>query len=1360
MIKSMLNRKLHQLCRLYGVQTEYTDGLNQKRQATDEALLFTLKELGAKVPTLSDVPDALQRKHRELWKRVIEPVVVVWDGLKTDLRLNLSVDISESLIDCKLKTGDNEVRRWTIDLSKLSVLKQRSFGNDKFVVKRISLPKDIPFGYHQLNLQISDNSYSALVISAPSTAYIPTEPEKNWGIFCPTYALRSDRSLGSGDLTDLKSLQKWGMKQGATVTGTLPLLASFLDSPFEPSPYSPASRLFWNELFVDPIDTPEFNDCPAARHVAKSSDFRRQVRELNRSSLTDYKEQMALKKSLLELMAEHFSNGKSERRNEFNSFVESHPEVRKYARFRAVVDRTGTSWAQWDSSLRDREIKQDDYNVKNENYHMFVRWIAHEQMKKLRNSDSKLYLDLPLGASYESYDVWKHRHLFALNMSAGAPPDKLFVDGQNWGFPPLHPSKLRLSRYGYFIDYIRHHMQKADMLRIDHVMGLHRLYWIPKGMSAKDGVYVHYPAEEMNAIVCLESNGNKTAIVGEDLGTVPDYVRKSMDRHRFQRMYVLQFELTGNPVKAINEVPPNTVASLNTHDTPTFAGFWHGNDIDDLLDLGLYSVEQAESERAYRERQMDALVKYLKECKLLSENDNDLHSILKACYSYLARSEASTVLINLEDLWLETKPQNVPGTYLERPNWRRKARLSLEEIDNDRSINKILRVFRQFGRGCEANPSQPDWTKIGEKTKTEPMTKYNKTLLTKNDLYLFNEGSHYRLYNHLGAHTTKYKGQDGTYFAVWAPDAEYVSVIGDDNGWNRSSNPMHPKGESGIWEAFIPDVGHGKLYKYFIRSRYDEYEIEKGDPYAFFSEIAPKSASIVWDLDYEWGDSDWMSGRDGRNANDAPISIYELHLGSWNRVLEEGNRSLSYRELADQLVRHITDSGFTHVEFMPVAEHPFFGSWGYQITGFFSPSSRFGTPQDFMFLIDKLHQAGIGVILDWVPSHFPDDEYVLGKFDGTQLYEHADPKKGIHPDWDSLIFNYGRNEVVSFLISNALFWLDKYHADGLRVDGVASMLHLDYSRKEGEWIPNEHGGRENLEAIAFLRKLNEEVYKNYPDVQTIAEESTSFPMVSRPTYLGGLGFGMKWDMGWMHDTLDYFKQDPIYRKYHHNSLTFRQLYVNHENFVLALSHDEVVHMKGSLLGKMPGDAWQKFANLRLLYGYMYGQTGKKLLFMGGEFGQSNEWNHDGSLNWKLLNLPQNAGLFNWVKHLNHLYRTTPELYTDDFDQSGFEWIDCNDSELSVISFIRKSNMTDSILLIVCNFTPEVRNDYRVGCPVGGHWLEVLNSDATQYGGSGVGNLGGVTAEAVEVHGRPYSLNLTLPPLSALFFRSDDSMGQD
>lgn len=628
------------------------------------------------------------------------------------------------------------------------------------------------------------------------------------------------------------------------------------------------------------------------------------------------------------------------------------------------------------------------------------------------------------------------------------------------------------------------------------------------------------------------------------------------------------------------------------------------------------------------------------------------------------------------------------------------------------------------------------------------------TRFTENEIYLFKEGTHYRLDDFMGSHPMCVDGKTGIYFATWAPNARTVSVIGDFNNWNRESHRLYPRwDESGIWEGFIPGIEHGTVYKYHIVSKLENYRVDKGDPYCYYWESPPKTASKVWELSYEWGDVVWMENRKKSNSLSSPFSIYELHLGSWSRRPEEGGRFLTYRELAPYLAEYVSDLGFTHVELLPVMEHPFYGSWGYQTLGFFAPSSRFGTPEDFMYLIDHLHQHGIGVILDWVPSHFPGDEFGLIYFDGTHLYEHRDPKKGVHPDWDSYIFNYGRNEVRGFLISSAFFWLDKYHIDGLRVDGVASMIYLDYGRREGEWIPNEYGGKENLEAIEFLKRFNEAVYINFPGVQTIAEESTAWPMVSRPAYVGGLGFGMKWNMGWMHDTLDYFSKDPIRRKFHHNQLTFSIWYAFYENFILSLSHDEVVYGKGSLLRRMPGDDWQKVANLRALFGYMFGHPGKKLIFMGGEFGQWDEWYHEKSLDWHLLEYPSHRGILRWVKDLNHFYKNEPSLFELDFSFDGFEWVEFRDSDSSVISFIRKGNTSNNLILVICNFTPVPRINYRIGAPRGGYWMEVLNSDSTYYGGSGIGNSGGVEASSIPEHGRQFSLSISLPPFGVLFFKN-------
>ena len=622
--------------------------------------------------------------------------------------------------------------------------------------------------------------------------------------------------------------------------------------------------------------------------------------------------------------------------------------------------------------------------------------------------------------------------------------------------------------------------------------------------------------------------------------------------------------------------------------------------------------------------------------------------------------------------------------------------------------------------------------------------------LTEHDAYLFREGTHARLYERLGCRLDA-KGA-GAHFGVWAPNARAVSVVGDWNGWRAGADALAPRADgSGIWEGAVRAIERGQAYKFRIESGVGGHVAEKADPFALAAELPPATASRAWTLEYDWGDAEWMRARGPKNALDAPMSVYEVHAGSWRR---SNGAFLGYRELAHALAGYAKDMGFTHVELMPIAEHPFYGSWGYQCTGYFAPTARYGAPQDLMYLVDHLHQAGIGVILDWVPSHFPADAHGLAFFDGTHLYEHADPRQGFHPEWNSSIFNYGRNEVRAFLLSSALFWLDKYHVDGLRVDAVASMLYLDYARQEGEWIPNRYGGRENLEAISFLRMLNEAAYREHPDCFTAAEESTAWPMVSRPTYLGGLGFGMKWNMGWMHDTLAYFKEDPIHRKFHHGRLTFSLIYAFNENFTLPLSHDEVVHGKGSLIGKMPGDGWQQFANLRALYGYMWGHPGKKLLFMGGEFGQRREWTHDGELEWWVCERPEHAGLARWVAQLNRAYRDEPALWQVDFSHEGFEWIDANDAEESVIAFLRKPKGGGPLVAVVCNLTPVPRENHVLGVPRAGTWRELLNSDAAEYGGAGWGNLGAVRAAPLPAHGRPYSLTLTLPPLATLYLRSE------
>ncbi len=631
--------------------------------------------------------------------------------------------------------------------------------------------------------------------------------------------------------------------------------------------------------------------------------------------------------------------------------------------------------------------------------------------------------------------------------------------------------------------------------------------------------------------------------------------------------------------------------------------------------------------------------------------------------------------------------------------------------------------------------------------------RYTDVLLTDFDKYLLGEGTFERAYEKMGAHLASLNGQDGVHFAVWAPNAREVSVIGEFNKWDSTAHVMNPS-DSGVWTLFVPDADEYTVYKYRIVTQTGDW-FDKADPYGFGMEQRPKTASVVTNLDkYTWGDNEWVENRSKNQAFDKPMAIYEMHLGSWRKKNdpEWGLRYLTYREMAEELIPYVRDLGFTHIEMLPISEHPLDASWGYQVLGFFAPTSRFGTPQDLMYFIDQCHQNNIGVILDWVPAHFPKDGSGLNYFDGTHLYSHADPRQGEHQDWGTLIFNYDRNEVRAFLISNALFWLDKYHFDGLRVDAVASMLYLDYSREKGQWVPNEYGGRENLGAISFLRKMNESVHGIFPGVLTIAEESTAWPMVSRPTYMGGLGFTLKWNMGWMHDTLNYMSKDPVYRRYHQNDMTFSLLYAFNENFVLPLSHDEVVHGKGSLLNKMSGDEWQKFANLRAYFGFMWGHPGKKLLFMGGEFGQWQEWNFAASLEWVATEAPNHQGVQNFVKDLNALYKREPALFEDDFEWTGFTWIDANDSDNSVLSFVRNAKSSDEFIVVITSLTPVVRQGYRVGVPRPGFYKEILNSDSSHYWGSNVGNGGGVQTDPIPFHGYDQSLSLTLPPLATIYLK--------
>jgi alpha-1,4-glucan:alpha-1,4-glucan 6-glycosyltransferase/4-alpha-glucanotransferase len=1322
------------LARALGLQVGYTDYQGTSRGADIEIVSAVVRALGAD-PDVD--PDAqVHLRDVERWRTPIDPVIVAWDG-ECAPSFRLPASAVNDTIAVSLRCEDGEVFSWELVPSRHKVVDDATVDGTAFVAITIPLPVTVPLGYHRLELE--GTRRSSLVMSAPLRVWAPTDDHRHFGVFAPLYALRSQRNLGgSGDLTDLGDVFDCVSKRGGSVVGTLPLLSSYLDEPCEASPYVPCSRLAWNELFLDLSAIPELAQSAEARELWESHDTKRARDQLRAAPLVEHQAEIRLRRRLFTpLVTKIFEGGP--RLAALEAFAAARPELVDYSRFRAAQEKLGVLWDRWPTAAKAGELHDADLDPAALRYHMFAQFCCHEQLGALADRAKAgglgLYLDLPVGVHGLGFDPWRHRDVFVHGLATGAPPDLLFAGGQNWAFPPLAPDALERSGHAYTIAMIRNHLRYAKVLRIDHVMGLHRLYVIPQGASATDGIYLSYRAEQLYAILAIESHRAGTLLVGEDLGTVPPEVHIAMQRHGVMGMHVVEYAARAEGL-ALEPAPPGSVASMNTHDMPTFAAYWDGADIDDRVALGWIDENAARADHHYRGRLRANLRAHWATHVPLAP-DAGADAAFDACIVELGRSEARLVLVSLEDLWGERLPHNVPGTWLERPNWRRRAQHRVDELEDlPVVVDRLDRLRRARHGGFATGPVRHDVTR-----------------LSADDLHWFNEGTHESIADKLGAHPMMVDGVAGTYFAVWAPAAHAVAVFGDFNGWDRERHPLRVHASSGIWEGFVPGVGTGDRYKYLVAGPAGVQE--KADPVAAAAELPPRTASVVAREPVRTEDPQWLSRRAALNRLDGPMSIYEVHMGSWMRVPEEGDRMLGYRELGTKLAEYASRMGFTHVELLPPMEHPFYGSWGYQGTGYFAPTARHGSPEDFRAMIDTLHAAGVAVLVDWVPSHFPNDAHALATFDGTHLYEHADPRLGFHPDWQSCIFNYGRYEVQSFLISSALLWLDRYGVDGLRVDAVASMLYLDYSRKAGEWIPNVHGGRENLEAIALLRRLAEALFRRFPGATSIAEESTAWPMVSRPAWVGGLGFALKWDMGWMHDTLRYMARDPIHRGFHQHELTFRMIYAFGENFVLPLSHDEVVHGKGSLLGKMPGDTWQKFANLRLLYGYMWGQPGKKLLFMGGEIAQVREWNHDASLDWHVLEDPLHRGVQRWVADLNRLYTSEPALHQLDHEPAGFEWVDFSDAANSVFSWLRRDR-DGRVVLVVCNFTPVVRGGYRVGVPHPGRWTEVANSDAEIYGGSGQGNYGGVDATQVPAHGRPWSVELTLPPLGVLMLRWEAS----
>ncbi|MEP6661769.1 MAG: 1,4-alpha-glucan branching protein GlgB [Acidimicrobiales bacterium] len=1222
----------------HGIELSYTDNGGVRHNADPDIVTAVLAAMGVEPgETVAPAPS---------------PVIVAWDGTAPPQR----AAATDAWIELEL--ADGTTRRWRAPTGQ----------------ERVTLPGDLPPGRHVLRIGES----TIIVLSAPRHCHTGPIEGRAWGGFLPLHALRTARDSGVGDVADLRGLSGWLASLGAAVVSTLPLLAAFLDDPCEPSPYAPVSRRMWNELYLD-ADALLGRRAPLPPADPAVVDIRAVAR--------------AKRAALAPLVS-------GPRPTALVDWLNDRPHVVDYARFRAAGERNGVDWRSWPQSWT-TNIPDDAVDAAAVRWHEWSQWTMSLQLASLSRDIAQrgqaLYLDLPLGSHRDGFDHWRHRDLFLDGVSLGAPPDAFFAGGQDWGLAPLHPERSRCDGHQFFSDIVEHQLTVAGLLRIDHVMGLHRQFWVPAGAAATEGVYVRYPHDELWAVLSLLSHSYGAGIVGEDLGTVPAEVRHALEEHDVRGLFVAQWELAerGNGLRRLP--PPRTVASLNTHDLAPFAAFWREREpavAGDAIKMG-----------AAR------------------------HAILGA----LARSDADVVLVNLEDLWLEEEPQNRPGT-VGGTNWCRRARRTLEQLETDEGLVAELRDLD----GKRRRPASPS------PSAGEPI------LATDLDLYLFNEGNHSDLPERFGAHEIDRAGLAGAAFSVWAPNARTVAVIGDASGWDHGTM-LGRRASSGVWEGFVPGARAGQHYKLRVTSA-DGRMTNRADPLARATEGGPGHASVLDVSEYRWGDGDWMAGRAERHAPSAPLSIYEAHLGSWRRVPGEGDRWLSYREIAPMLADHLIAHGFTHVELLPVMEHPFYGSWGYQVTGFFSPTARYGAPDDLRYLVDHLHQRDIGVILDWVPAHFPADNFALARFDGSHLYEHADPREGRHPDWGSLIFNYGRHEVRAFLISSACWWVRSFHADGLRVDAVASMLYRDYSRGPGEWVPNVEGGRENLEALSFIRHCNDELRRRFPDTLVIAEESTAWPGVTAPTEWGGLGFHLKWDLGWMHDTLTYFRRESVHRQWHHGELTFRAVYAASERFVLALSHDEVVHGKGSLLAKMTGDEWQRRANLRLLYGYQHALPGKKLLFMGGEFGQWREWNHDASLDWHLLHEEAHAGIARWVTHLNGLHRTRPALHERDGDGSnGFSWIDGDDAAQSVLVFARHAFDANNDVVVLANFTPVPRSPYRVGLPHSGRWELIANSDDPNFGGSGFPVPDTLDAEEQAWHKQRWSAPAALPPLALVAY---------
>ena len=1317
---------LRELAALRGVELSYVDGRQDQRDADPDVVVAVLNSFDdmESIPSSNDARSALRQRRQQILDRVVEPVYVVDEGVESVLSIRLRRSVSS--VECRVEFEFGGEISWDVSTEVLAPLSRpRGAEGQKFA---LSLPA-MRVGYHHLHLSAGRVSVRSTLIVRPlrGARHRFAHDWRAYSVQAPIFSLHSKRSWGSGDVGDLDEFARLVSNQHATVVSTLPLLATFGPHAFESSPYRPVSRRFWSDRWIALDQVEDLLKSPAAQHLMNVTYAPERRAAWTVEGIVDGAAAFAAKRNVIQAWAATQSEFVAQHESGLQSFLMDHPDVNDYARFRAAGERFGLDFHHWPSTAKSGLLRWNDVDPSIVRYHVLAQWIIDVQMtdlsSKLAQRGQTLELDVPVGVHPFGYDVWRNPEQYVTTMSIGAPPDELTIEGQTWGSPPPHPENCRNDAHAMFREALRFHMRVAGIVRVDHVMGLQRLFWVPQGAAADAGVYVSMPFKELLAIVAVEAQRLGVDIVGEDLGTVEPDLRQAMRRDGLRRTYVAQFAI--GPEK-LDDVPAGSVASFATHDTATFAGWWSGSDIDERENLGLLDALVAESSRDERDVLRRRLAHAL-EC----EPDDEPGDVLAALHAWLGESDAGLVMVQLDDLLGEPSAVNIPGTLHERANWSRRATSSLEELASSTTLARTLeplRASRGYAKGRVGAPSA--------------------TLLTANDLHLLNEGRHFRLYRHLGCHPMIADGVEGCYFALWAPNADRVSVVGDFNGWDGTKDPLSPRENSGVWEGFVAGVAEQARYKYRLHSRLGGDDFDKADPLGRYFEVPSRTATRVWQSSHEWADDEWMQRRAGVDPRQRPVSVYEVHLGSWRRVPEDGNRSLTYRESAPLLAQYALDMGFTHVQLLPVMEHPFYGSWGYQTTGYFAPTSRMGTPDDFKYLVDHLHQHGIGVLLDWVPSHFPADAFALARFDGTHLYEHADVRQRVHPDWQSWTFNYGRNEVRSFLISSACFWLDEFHVDGLRLDAVASMLYLDYSRAAGEWVPNRHGGREDLDAVEFLRQCNDETTQSFPGVMMIAEESTSWPAVTGSTEHGGLGFTFKWDLGWMHDTLDYLSRDAVHRRFHQGELTFRAIYAANEHFMLPLSHDEVVHGKGSVLARMPGDSWQQRANLRLLFGYQFTLPGKKLLFMGDEFAQSREWDHENSLDWHLLDSDVHRGVARWVRRLNDLYRDHAALWRDDASGDDFNWVACDDEEQSVLIWQR--GPSDGQLMMIANFTPVPREYYDVAVSSSSNWTVLANSDDAHYGGSGY-----LARDEFLTSAAPSgaaTLHATLPPLSLLVLK--------